>query len=50
MMYFMFQFLCIITLYYIRNQQDATLAVLFIIHCKITVYVSDVFCVHHQEY
>jgi len=27
---FMFQFPCIISLYYIKNQQDATLAVLFI--------------------
>jgi hypothetical protein len=32
----MFQFPCIISLYYINNQQDATLAVLFISHCKIT--------------
>ena len=36
--------------YYIRNQQDATLAVSFISHCKITLHVSDPFCVHHQEY
>jgi len=28
-------------LYYIRNQQDATLAVSFISHCKITLHVSD---------
>jgi len=48
--YSMFEFLCIITLYYIKNQQDAALAVLFISHCKITVHVSDAFCVHHQEY
>ena len=27
---------CIITLYYIKNQQYTTLAVLFISHCKIT--------------
>ena len=39
-----------ITLYYIKNQQDATLAVLFISHCKITLHVSDAFCVYHQEY
>ena len=45
---FMFQFPCIITLYYIKNQQDATLAVSFISHCKITLHVSDAFCVHHQ--
>jgi hypothetical protein len=32
----MFEFSCIITLYYIKNQQ-ATLAVLFISHCKITL-------------
>ena len=37
-------------LYYIRNQQDVTLAVSFISHCKITLHVSDAFCVHHQEY
>jgi hypothetical protein len=36
--------------YYIKNQQDATLAILFISHCKITLHVSDAFCVHHQEY
>jgi len=38
--------------YYIilKNQQDATLAVLFISHCKITLHVSEAFCVHHQEY
>ena len=48
--FFMFEFPCIITLYYIKNQQDATLAVLFISHCKISVHVSDAFCVHHQEY
>ena len=46
---FMFVFPCIITLYYIKNQLDATLAVLFISHCKITLHVSDAFCVHHQE-
>ena len=28
-------------------QQDATLAELFISHCKITLHVSDAFCVHH---
>ena len=48
--FFMFEFPCIITLDYIKNQQDATLAVLFISHCKITLHVSDAFCVHHQEY
>ena len=34
----MFEFPCIITLYYIKNQQDATLAVLFISYCKITLF------------
>ena len=29
-LFFMFEFPCIISLYYIKNQQDATLAVLFI--------------------
>jgi len=48
--YFIFEFLCIISLYYIKNQQDVTLAVLFISQCKSTVHVSDAFCVHHQEY
>ena len=33
----MFEFPFIISLYYIKNQQDATLAVLFISHCKITL-------------
>ena len=37
-------------LYYIKNQQDATLAVLFISNCKFTLHVSDAFCAHHQEY
>ena len=46
---FMFEFPCIVSLYYIRNQQYATLAVLFISHCKITLRVSDAFCIHHQE-
>ena len=50
MMYFMSEFPCILSLYYIRNQQDATLAVSFISHCKITLRVSDAFCIHHQEY
>ena len=36
--------------YYVKNQQDASLEVLFISHCKITLHVSDAFCVHHQEY
>jgi len=39
-----------IYVYYIKNHQDATLAVLFISNCKITLHVSDAFCVHHQEY
>ena len=37
-------------LYYIRNQLDATLAVLFINNCKNTLHVSEVHRVHHQEY
>ena len=48
--FLMFEFPCIVSLYYMRNQQDATLAVSFISHCKITLHVSDAFCVHHQEY
>jgi len=47
---FMFEFPCIVTLYYIKNQQDATLAVLFISNCKITLHVSNAFCVHHKEH
>jgi len=47
---FMFEFPCILSLYYIENQQDATLAGLFISNCKITLHVSDAFCLHHQEY
>ena len=35
-LYFTFVFPCIITLYYIKSQRDAALAVLFINHCKIT--------------
>jgi hypothetical protein len=50
LLFFMFEFPCIVSLYYIRNQQDETLAVSFISHCKITVHVSDVHRVHHQEY
>jgi hypothetical protein len=41
----MFEFPCIISLYYIKNQQGASLAVLFISNCKITLHVSAVFCV-----
>jgi hypothetical protein len=48
--FFMFEFPCIISLHYIKNQQGATLAVLFISHCMVTLHVSDAFCVHHQEY
>ena len=33
-------------LYYVRNQQDATLAVSFISHCKITLHVSDAFWIY----
>ena len=36
--------------YYVRNQLDATFAVLFINNCKSTLHVSDVHSVHHQEY
>jgi len=39
-----------IVLYYIKNQQDATLVILFISNYKITLHVSEAFCVHHQEY
>jgi len=46
----MFEFPYIISVYYIKNQQDASSAVLFITNCKITLQVSDAFCVHHQEY
>jgi hypothetical protein len=35
----MFEFPCIVSQYYIRNQQDATLAVSFISHCSITLHV-----------
>ena len=47
--FLMLEFPCILSLYYIKNQQDATLELLFISHCKITLHVSDAFCVHHQE-
>ena len=39
-----------IILYYIKNKQDATLAVLFISHCSVTLHVPDAICVHHQEH
>jgi hypothetical protein len=42
MLYFMFEFPCIKSLHYIKNQQDATLAVLFIGHFKITLAASVV--------
>ena len=41
---------CYYFLYYMKNQQDATLAVFFISNCKITLHVSEDFCFHHQEY
>ena len=47
---FIFEFPCIVSLYYIWNQLDATLAVLFISNCKNILHVSDVYRVHHQEY
>ena len=46
----LYMFLCIVSLYYMKNQQDETLAVLFISNCIITLHVSDAFCVHLQEY
>ena len=46
----MYEFPYIISLYYIKKQQDATFAVLFISNCKITLHASDAFCVHHQKY
>ena len=49
-LHFMFEFPCIISLYHIKNQQDATLEVLLISNSKITLHVSDAFCVHHQDY
>ena len=48
--FFMFEFPCIVSLYYIKKQQDATLAVMFTSNCKITLHVSDALSVHHQEY
>ena len=42
--FFMFVFPCIISLYNVKDQQDATLAVLFISSCKITLHFSDAFC------
>ena len=35
----MFVFPCIISQYYIKNQQDTTLAVLLISNCKITLHI-----------
>ena len=36
----MFEFPCIVSLYFIKNQQGATLAVLFITNCKISGFVG----------
>ena len=47
---FMFEFPCITNLCYVRNQRNATLAVLFISNCKITLLISNDLCAHHQEY
>jgi len=33
-----------------KEPTDATLAVLFISNCKITLHVSDVHRFHHQKY
>jgi len=33
-----------------KEPTDTTMAVLFISHCKITLHVSEAFCIHHQEY
>jgi len=35
-------------IFYIKNQLDAALAVLFISHCKITLHVSDAFCLRNM--
>ena len=45
----MFEFPCIISLYYLKNQQDSTLEVLFVSNCKITLHDSDASRVHYQE-
>jgi hypothetical protein len=49
-LHFVFEFPCIISLYYVKNQRDVTLAVFFISNCKITLHILDAFCAHHQEY
>jgi len=41
---------CTILCILLNNQRDASLAVLFISHCKITLHVSGALCTHHQEY
>jgi len=46
----MFEFSCVISLHYVKNQRDTTFAVMFISNCKITLHVSDALCAHHQEY
>ena len=48
--FFIFEFPCIIILYYTKNKQDATLALLFISNCKITLHVSDASRIHHQKH
>ena len=46
----MFEFSCVISLHYVKNQRDTTFAVMFISNCKITLHVSDALCAYHQEY
>jgi len=46
---FMFVFPYIISLYYTKNQQDATLAVLFISNCKIILHISDAESVRNMQ-
>ena len=45
----MFVFPYIISLYYTKNQQDATLAVLFISNCKIILHISDAESVRNMQ-
>ena len=50
--FFFFAAVCVLfhVLYYVKNQRDATLAVLFISNCNVTLHVSDALYAHHQKY
>jgi len=50
MYFFLFAFYKLETLLFLLKEELKLRVVLFISNCKITLHVSDAFCVHHQEY